>query len=280
MNNGIRRNFNPGYVKREFERIDKALTGKTVMYVIGGAVMALRGLKTGTKDIDVVVETKKSAVELIEGLKNCGYYQLLAADLSKAYNDLSAVILENEDGFRWDIFIKVVAHKLFISDHMKKRTTLMYSGIKLTAMEVSNEDIFLLKGVTERDSDIDDMYQLARSGIDYDTVYSECLFQSRNSERIWEIALYGQCNDLEKTYGVVVPFMKKLRSEGETKMLQLLMRQILEKGPITEEKLLTYNTELKKADIKSGLKMLKKRKEIVRYPDGTIALVKKLNTNS
>ncbi len=274
MNEIRKKSFNPGYVENELSKVDKALTERTVIYVIGGAVMAHRGLKFGTKDVDVVLENRNSGKRVVDALKNCGYGQLLSADLTKEYINLSAEVLENIDGFRWDIFVKVVARKLFLSDGMKSRSEAMFKGRFLTALNLSNEDIFLLKGMTSREGDVDDMFQLVRTGIDYDKVYSECLSQSEKTGKIWESALYDQCVDLEKKYGIALPFMKKFRKIAEEKILQLLLKELLEDGPKSEAGLCKMGAGLEEADIKAGLAILERRRKIVRSPDGTISLIK------
>ena len=48
---------------------------------------------------------------------------------------------------------------------MKLRARMLYSGEKLTVFLLSNKDIFLLKGMTERDRDLEDMAILARHGL-------------------------------------------------------------------------------------------------------------------
>lgn len=65
MNEVRKKSFNPGYVEKELSKVDKALTEKTVIYVIGGAVMALRGLKFGTKDVDVVLENRNTGTRIV-----------------------------------------------------------------------------------------------------------------------------------------------------------------------------------------------------------------------
>ena len=47
---------------------------------------------------------------------------------------------------------------------MKQRARKRYTGIKLTVYVLSNEDLFLLKGMTERERDLEDMAILAKSG--------------------------------------------------------------------------------------------------------------------
>ncbi len=256
------KSFNPKYVKRELTRIDKTLLKKIKIYVTGGAVMALAGLKIGTKDIDVIVESDRAMNNLVSALLEERYYTVSGARLLPPYEGLSAMVLENKQGFRWDIFLKIVARKLFLSSGMKKRATLMFQGRRLIVYRLSREDIFLLKGVTERDRDLDDMYILSRSGLSYDVIFKECKHQSRKSGRIWESALFGQCEDLRKKYDVEIPFLMKLRRLAEEKILQSKILERIQDGSSTREAIQSDLKGLLSEDLEFGLELLVERRQI------------------
>lgn len=263
--------FNPKYVKRELTRIDKTLLEKIKIYVTGGAVMALAGLKIGTKDIDVIVESDRAMNNLVSALLEERYSTVSGARLLPPYEGLSAMVLENKQGFRWDIFLKIVARKLFLSSGMKKRATLMFKGRRLIVYSLSKEDIFLLKGVTERDRDLDDMYILSRSGLSYDVIFKECKHQSRKSGRIWESALFGQCEDLRKKYDVEIPFLMKLRRLAEEKILQSKILERIQDGSSTREAIQRDLKGLLPEDLEFGLELLVERRQIT-FSDNKITL--------
>ena len=56
-----------------FQEIDKTMNNKIKIYTIGGAVLLEQGLKVTTKDIDVIVETKKEFIELQHSLQTTGF---------------------------------------------------------------------------------------------------------------------------------------------------------------------------------------------------------------
>ena len=224
--------------------------------------MALAGLKIGTKDIDVIVESDRAMNNLVSTLLEERYYTVSGARLLPPYEGLSAMVLENKQGFRWDIFLKIVARKLFLSSGMKKRATLMFQGRRLIVYRLSREDIFLLKGVTERDRDLDDMYILSRSGLSYDVIFKECKHQSRKSGRIWESALFGQCEDLRKKYDVEIPFLMKLRRLAEEKILQSKILERIQDGSSTREAIQSDLKGLLSEDLEFGLEVLVERRQI------------------
>ena len=79
-------------------------------------------LKDGTKDIDIVMEDEKQFKSIVKYLGKVGYRVVDKTNLTQTYKLISAqAIMENNDGFRWDIFLRVVANKLFLSPQMKER---------------------------------------------------------------------------------------------------------------------------------------------------------------
>ena len=259
-----RRNFDLEYISKELGKLEKNFPEMLNIYVVGGAVMAMDRLKAGTKDIDVIVENNHDQRILTISLEKCGYSALQPQDLSRPYKDLSATVMENSDGFRWDVFVKRVAGKLILSDNMRKRASTVYSGEKIEVFRLSKEDIFLMKGVTTRDRDLEDMYLIARSGINYDLVFEECIRQSESdiTGTIWETALNEQCRDLERIYDVRVPFQRKLEKIATDKMLSKRILDALGGTSKSRRELLLELNELKPADIDAGLQILQESGKI------------------
>ena len=270
-----RRNFNPEYVVEELSKLDAVLNEKLSVYVLGGAVMALDGLKPGTRDLDVIVEDEGSLGTLARSLEKCEYVLLQPQDLSRPYQDLSATALENPAGFRWEIFLKYVGKKLVLSDTIRKRAINMYSGKFLTTFRLANEDLFLMKGMTERDRDLEDMFLIARTGIDYDVVFEECRNQSDTDSRghIWESSLYLKCVELESQYGIRVPFNKKLRQIAEEKMLSRPIETTLRRRALDISEISLNLPQISPADLKAGLRILLRKGRIRKLVNGKYELM-------
>ncbi len=156
---------------------------------------------------------------------------------TKEYRDLSVELYENHDEFRWDVFTKVVAHKLAVSPDMKLRAKLTHRKEKLSLFELSKEGIFLMKGVTDRERDLEDMALIAKTGIDYNIVLAECSQQSESTGSIWETGLYDNCEDLQEKFGIKVPILRKLGKVAEQKLLTKRIKASLEKGVKTQDQL-------------------------------------------
>ncbi len=97
----------------------------------------------------------------------------------------------------------------------------------LTVYLVAKEDVFLFKGLSEGELDLEDMRIIAESGVDWGTVIRECIAQSESSESVWEAFLYDRLVELEEKYGINAPVSNKLRKIAEEKMAQrMLIRKI------------------------------------------------------
>jgi hypothetical protein len=267
--------FNLEYIENELEKLDAALDGPLKIYVAGGFVMSTNKLKPGTKDIDVIVERRPLLKMLGKSLEKSGYSHLPMNSVTIDYKDLSAEIYENHDEFRWDIFTRIVAHKLALTQSMKLRARLTHVKEKLSLFELSKEDIFLMKGVTDRERDLEDMSLIAKSGVDYDTILEECLIQSDRTGTLWEMGLHDKCEDLEEKFGIKVPIVKKLRKTAENKMLTRRISASLERGSKTRDQLaVKLRGKLRKSEIDIGIRLLREQGRIRVSSAGKITKIK------
>jgi hypothetical protein len=206
------------------------------IFIIGGLALISYGLKEATKDVDVVVLGPRDLDILIKSLATIGYHSLEDSFVSKSYENMEiSKIMENRDGFRWDIFHRSICKKLSFSKNMASRAAEFYSRKKLVLSIASKEDIFLFKGITEREADLDDMRLLAESGLDWQVVENECAHQSDASGKIWEDALLQNLIDLREKYHIRSPIEKKLRRIAEAKLGEGLIVESITAGLTTIE---------------------------------------------
>ncbi len=97
--------------------------------------------------------------------------------------------MENQDGFRWDIFVNVVCGGLILSSSMKERALTLFSMDRLSVHMLSFEDIFVFKSVTSRERDREDMYLLFLQGLDFEVIRNEII---RQNEQNRNAAIPGQ----------------------------------------------------------------------------------------
>lgn len=193
-----RRSFDKNYLNREFDKLNAITKQLLTLYLIGGGAMAFYGLKVATKDIDIILTSQNDLNNLQTTLKDIGYKEPHPILITRAYNQMQTnALLENQDGFRWDLFLSKVCNALTLSGEMQTRATLLYQGSRLKVLIASKEDLFLFKGITEREADLDDMRILAQSGLNWEIIRQECKSQSEVSGDCWEDALYQNLIDLK-----------------------------------------------------------------------------------
>jgi len=189
------------------------------IFLIGGCAMTFLGTKLSTKDVDVVLLSEKDVETFRKALEVAGFKRIRSS--TREYRELgSQMIYRNDEGMQFDLFNRTVCRKLDVSSRMVSRSKILKIYDKLEVHLISPEDIFLFKGMTERDRDLDDMALLAEGGLKWDIIRKECALQPKR--RIWELFLFVKLQELERSHGIRAPIKQELlRSGGEELMGQI-----------------------------------------------------------
>ncbi|MFC5367196.1 DUF6036 family nucleotidyltransferase [Salinirubrum litoreum] len=172
----MRARFDSAYIRSELEHIGQQLDNPLTVFLIGGGSMAFRGLKETTKDIDLIVSSGDDLSQLQAVLLELGY--AIVQEPDEEYEELGAQrILENDDGCRIDVFNQQVVGKLILSPGIRERSERYLGPGNLGIELVSPEDIFLFKAVAGRVDDIEDMFSLMQTGLEFDVVEAELEMQ-------------------------------------------------------------------------------------------------------
>lgn len=229
-----RPSFSAGYILKELDRLSWKVSIPVKLLIIGGMGLIHFGLKDATKDIDVVLQSSRELRALSAALERLGYSSPSSVRILKPYRDMEASkILENRDGFRWDIFQQKVCAALTFSKEMISRATDFYNKGRLRVLLASKEDLFLFKGITEREVDLDDMRLLAESGLDWRIIEQECRNQSVLSGRLWENALYENLVELREKHEIRSPIEKTLKKIVEERLAEGVLVRAVEEGNST-----------------------------------------------
>lgn len=197
----------PDFVKELSRRVSREVR----IYVFGGEAMRVRGLKRATKDLDMVVEDTRTFTTLKAALTSMGYRAL--REIPKADRKLNpSAILVKEGSPRVDIFVKSICNAFHLSRTMKSRCEVKELGrSKIHIM--SNEDLFLLKSVTDREGDIYDMIQLAKAKrFDWRVVMNEFHSQEQRTGRHFCMSLLYSVEAIEKRANIRAPFYNQLEN--------------------------------------------------------------------
>ncbi len=216
-----RRSFDKNYLQQEFDKLDASIKQSLTLYLIGGGAMSFYGVKDATKDIDVILTNRNDLNKLKAALEALGYTAPNPLIITRPYSEMQTnAIMENLEGFRWDIFLNKVCGKLTLSGEMKKRANAIYQGANLKILISSEEDLFLFKSITSREADLDDTAVLARSGLNWDVISQECRDQSELSGICWEDSLYQTLLDLKEKYRITSLIEKPLRIAAQQKLME------------------------------------------------------------
>jgi len=201
----MRARFDRSYIRSELERIGQQLDDPLTVFLIGGGAMAFRDLKTTTKDIDLIVASGDDLEQLHAVLLGRGYDIVREPD--EEYEALGAQrILENDDGCRIDVFHQQVIDELVLSDGIRTRSERYLDPGNLEVELVSAEDIFLFKAVAGRVDDIEDMFALLQTDLDFAIVEAELAAQiDRLDQELFVTYVNEALADLTDRHNVRTP---------------------------------------------------------------------------
>jgi hypothetical protein len=253
--------FERTYIEQELKKINSNLPETISLYIIGGGAMSFYDLKTATKDIDVIVTSEKAATTLITALQKSGYKKI--EQVTSIYRRMKTrAIIENNDGFRWDVFVNTVCGGLSLSDGIIARAQPFKKLNNITISLVSPEDIFIFKAVTSRPRDREDMFVLFTHGLDMTSIKQEIKQQAKLDEiTAWLSFFFVGLDELVEEYHVIIPRYDEFLQMAENEMTERLILIFLQKKPRTIHEL-TMLIQCEEKDIIESLSVLQTKRLI------------------
>lgn len=210
------------FTKEMLEEIGSRVKETIRIYLIGGAAMILKGYKERTKDIDVLVENKKTAGILKEVLEAMGYQPMGKEEV---------IIFEHPTKPRIDLNIGNINHEIFLTDSMIGRADKQKYG-KLNVLVASDTDIVLMKSVSGRARDILDINRVLRHGyVDWKEFLEEMLKQERLTKKHLCIKILNTLEELQEKYKLELPIYRKIKSIATRHMVEYAYRELGLKTP-------------------------------------------------
>jgi hypothetical protein len=181
-----------------FNEIGRVLPKKLVIYSVGGTAMMLRGLKEETLDIDLVFDKesdRKMFIETLESMKFRKDERRVIEVYGLKKNTPAIMRLESQD-FAFDLFLNKIISSVF-SDGMKKRATQTHEfGRNLVIKVADLNDILIMKSVTGRAKDNEDIiFIINNNKPDWEIILEEAKEQVKLGN---ETAIIGLGENLEK----------------------------------------------------------------------------------
>ncbi len=207
-------------IKEILEKIDKELTKKLEIFLIGGGALMFFNAKTQTKDLDVVLKNKEE-YDLFKKILIKLDFEPVNIGVEYKKFELSKILVKED--YRFDIFNEVVCGGFFLSKNMINRAKIFVDLKYLKLHVVSLEDIFLFKSLTERDGDIEDSSNiLEKKYFNWQIVLNEILHQiDLSGNKVWITYLNERLEILEERFGVIAPIKKEVEKMTEKYYLDL-----------------------------------------------------------
>jgi len=163
------------------------------------------------------------AREFVSAMKQAGFSNV--RKLSGEYDALGTfAMVEDNKGMRFDVFDRQVCKALEMSQGMRSHARFYRSFGNLDVHLMSPEDIFLFKGITEREADLDDMRILAESRVDWKAIEKECLSQKSGH---WAYMLGTKLLELRAKFAIDSPIIKALMERADLELLAYVFGQII-----------------------------------------------------
>lgn len=253
--------FERAYIEQQLKNIDSNLPAPISLYIIGGGAMSFYDLKTATKDIDIIVTNEKAATTLVTALQKSGYKKI--EHVTSIYRRMKTrAVIENNDGFRWDVFVNTVCGGLILSEGMVTRAQSFKKLNNITISLVAPEDIFIFKAVTSRPRDREDMFILFSHGLDMNIIKEEIKQQAKLDESTaWLSFFFVGLDELVEEYHVIIPRYDEFLQMAENEMTERLILAFLQKKPRTIQELATL-LQCEEKDIIESLTALQKQRLI------------------
>lgn len=206
-------------IKRIAEHTDRNVDA----YLIGGGAMIFYGRKAATKDIDIVLTSQQELEAFMKAAEKAGFTQV--PEPGEEYQIIGAsTIMQDATGLRLDIFHRRVCDALELTDAMKSRATSHSEHGSLRVHLIAPEDIVLFKGITERETELEDIRVLVEGGIDWAIVEEECLSQSNSGQ--WANLLLYKLDELRARYGIR-PMVDRIRDHADSYVLNETFKLVL-----------------------------------------------------
>jgi len=199
-----------------FELISKAISKNIECYAFGGTAMMFYGYKDETKDIDLLFESQILRDKFVKAIKNLGFEEttLVNIYIPEKLRDKSAPRMFKRGDSRFDIFLKKI-FKTIISPRMKEDLYAVHDFKGKNNLRVNilkKEFIVLLKAVTERDRDFEDILTIVKKEKTFDWQYliDEVLWQYKHGDSWILLDAEKMIRELKKYFFIEEKYLKQI----------------------------------------------------------------------
>lgn len=210
----------------ELERLDDGLTEPTEVFLIGGGVLTLSGVRAGTHDLDLLVaDDQETAQRLVEShpaagsameMVGLGHHLLFQPSYDGTY--YPPFELPADGGGDVQVFWGRIANTVTLTDGIRSRSRVFEPGW-LDCLDVrclSPSDILLTVATKRGEVPFYDVRRLLTTvGVDWDAVFSEARAQTDATGIVYAPALWRLCRTLSRRTASSVPVRRARRLAAE-----------------------------------------------------------------
>lgn len=228
--------FEQEHLETILKEIARHLIKRVNIYLFGGAVMVYNNLKPSTKDIDILFDKEDDYTFFIAAAKEAGFI-ITHVPLEYSHFDMSIMLQNPKTEWRLDLFLNKVCKKFCFNLNVKKRSKLFKEINKLNIYFIAFEDIFLMKSLTRRQRDLEDMETILGFGLDFKVMLQEI---ENQKEHKWDVL--ERLFEFEEKFNLKLALPAELRQSYEKhqqeitdKLLRGQIRTMLDEGGSEKE---------------------------------------------
>ncbi|MGI0084776.1 MAG: hypothetical protein ACREBQ_06810, partial [Nitrososphaerales archaeon] len=261
---GINANdFLPSKPLRDFfSDLGQILPKKMSVYLIGGENMRIKGMKQATKDIDLVARSGEGHFDmLLASLVKMGYHKLGAKEINNADAKLNPIaILEHPNRPRIDLFSKIICNKFVLLDSMMNDAKEMEFG-NLKVFLASDEDVFLLKSITDREADDVDMIQILMraEAFDWSRVLQRLYEQEDVTNRHYCFGIFDTISFIQDSTKMKIPIFQELMNHTTDAGILKVLKKF---GKQSVKEMVNRIGNVQEYEIRNRLQRLTKEKSV------------------
>lgn len=199
-----------------FDLISNRISKDAECFAFGGTAMMFYGYKDETKDIDLLFEDESSRNEFVKSIKNLGFSETTSVNIyiPEKLRDKNVPRMFKRDDSRFDIFLKKI-FKTVISPRMKEDLYAVHDfkgSHNLRVNVLRKEFIVLLKAVTERDRDFEDILTIVKKEKNFDWQYliDEVIWQYKHGDSWVLLDAEKMIIELKKYVFIEQKYLKQL----------------------------------------------------------------------
>ncbi len=205
-----------------FNVISKKIGKDIGCYAFGGNAMMFYGYKDETKDVDLYFDEEEDRDEFIKAIVSLGFSETspIKIYIEEKLRDKHRPLMYKRDETRFDLFVKKIFHTV-ISPKMREDIFAVHEfkdRFNLKVKVLRKEFIVMLKAVTERDKDFEDILTIITKEKNFDWQYltEETIWQFQNGDTWVLMDLEEVMKELQKDVFIEQKYLKMLYTAKST----------------------------------------------------------------